>query len=38
MYFPTRFTAILAAGLLGACDGAVLATAPEGGVHAVGFL
>jgi hypothetical protein len=38
MQFPTRFTAILAAGLLGACDGAVLATAPERGVHAVGIL
>ena len=38
MHFPTRFAAALAAVLLGACDGAVLATAPEGGVHAVGIL
>lgn len=38
MHFPTRFAASLAAVLLGACDGAVLATAPEGGVHAVGIL
>ncbi len=38
MHFPTRFTATLAAALLGACDGAALATAPAGGVHAVGIL
>jgi hypothetical protein len=38
MHFPTRFAATLAAVLLGACDDAVLATAPAGGVHAVGIL
>lgn len=38
MHFPTRFAATLAAVLLGACDGADMATAPAGGVHAVGIL
>lgn len=38
MYFPTRCTLALAASLVAACDGALVATAPDGGVHAVGIL
>ncbi|MEW5928877.1 MAG: hypothetical protein AB1941_15560 [Gemmatimonadota bacterium] len=38
MYFQTCFALALACVLAAACDGAELATAPDGGVRAVGIL